>query len=248
MPSTHATDWLIRFQGRNTSLSTKMNFLFRQENIYVMDNHRAALWCWMQHIDLQKRYSLFHIDAHYDTRSVKGASWLSSVPYLPSIPLDTYLQFGAERTDTYNQPLICWDNYLSLFLEKHPALLTECFLATHQIGDAPEDTVRLEHKLPTVLSEDLPSFLTDYPNDGWIINLDIDYFFCKSGDDYIQMFSDVYIDRLIEAINEVVRRKTLLCMTIALSPECCGGWSASEEMCSRISQRLGIDFNLQLIV
>ena len=244
MTSTQTTDWLLPFLGRNTSLSTAMNFLFRQGNIYVMDNHRAALWCWMQHITPKKRYSLFHIDAHYDTRSVNGASWLSSVPDLASLSLADYLAFGTERAGTENWPLISWDNYLSLFFEKYPTLLSECFLATHQMGDQPEATVKYEHMIPRVFSESFPSFLTDYSSDGWILNLDIDYFFCKSGDDYIPMFSDAFMDRFIEAIAEVVRRQQLLCMTIALSPECCGGWRASEEMCSRIASKLGINFQL----
>ena len=244
MTSPQTTAWLLPFQGRNPSLSTEMNFLFRQENIYVMDNHRAALWCWMQHVDPQQRYSLFHIDAHYDTRSVKAAPWLSSVPDLASLSLADYLAFGTERAGTENWPLISWENYLSLFFEKYPTLLSECFLATHQMGDQPEATVKYEHMIPRVFSECLPSFLTDYSGDGWILNLDIDYFFCKSGDDYIPMFSDVFMDRFIESVAEVLRRKKLCCMTIALSPECCGGWSASEELCSRIASGLGLDFRL----
>ena len=148
MTSTQTVDWLLPFQGRNTSLSAGMNFLFRQGNVYVMDNHRAALWCWMQHITPQKRYSLFHIEAHYDTRSVKGASWLSSVPDLQSLSLADYLSFGTERAGTENWPLISWDNYLSLFFEKYPTLLSECFFATHQMGDQPEATVKYEHMIP----------------------------------------------------------------------------------------------------
>jgi hypothetical protein len=221
-----------------------MNFLFRQGNIYVMDNHRAALWCWMKHISPEKRYSLFHIDAHYDTRSVKEAAWLTSVPDLTSVTLADYLAFGTERESSEKWPLIAWDNYLSLFFEKFPAMLAECFFATHQVGDQPEASVKYEHMIPRIFSESLPSFLEDYSSDGWILNLDIDYFFCKSGEKYIPMFSDDFIDRFIEAVAKVIRRKKLICMTIALSPECCGGWQASEAMCSRITSGLGISFAL----
>jgi hypothetical protein len=48
----------------------------------------------------------------------------------------------------------------------------------------------------------------------------------------------------IEAIAQVVRRQKLICMTIALSPECCGGWRASDETCFRIASKLGINFQL----
>ncbi len=244
MTSSGTSSWLLPFQGRNASLSTKLNFLFRHENIYVMDNHRAALWCWMKHISPEKRYSLFHIDAHYDARSVKDAPWLASVPDLTSITLAEYLEFGKGKESAEKWPLIAWDNYLSLFFEKFPATLAECFLATHQMGDPPEPYVKHEHMIPKIFSENLPSFLEDYHNDGWILNLDIDYFFCKSGEKYIPMFSEAFIDSFIEAVAEVIRKGQLICMTIALSPECCGGWHASEAMCSRITSGLGFNFEL----
>jgi len=242
--SSASSSWLLPFKGRNASLSTEMNFLFRQKNIYVMDNHRAALWCWMQHISPERRYSLFHIDAHYDTRSIKEASWLASVPDLKNITLADYLAFGTERKSTDKWPLISWDNYLSLFFEKFPETLAECFLATHEMGDPPEGSVKYEHMIASIFTRNLQSFLKDYPSDGWILNLDIDYFFCKSGEKYIPMFSDEVIDSFIEAIAEVIQEEKLICMTIALSPECCGGWQASEIMCSRITSGLGINFEL----
>ena len=44
------SEWLVPFKGRNRSLSFDQNFLWRKDNIFIMDNHRAALWCWLQHM------------------------------------------------------------------------------------------------------------------------------------------------------------------------------------------------------
>ena len=35
-------------------------------NVYVMDNHRDAAWCWLQQCNLRDRYNFMHVDQHYD--------------------------------------------------------------------------------------------------------------------------------------------------------------------------------------
>lgn len=45
---------------------TGVNFLFKHDKIYVMDNHLCAGWCWLQHTDLSRKYNFVHIDYHYD--------------------------------------------------------------------------------------------------------------------------------------------------------------------------------------
>lgn len=41
-------------------------FLWKTNNVYVMDNHLAAAWCWMQECDADTRYNFMHIDKHND--------------------------------------------------------------------------------------------------------------------------------------------------------------------------------------
>lgn len=73
-------EWLVPFRGRNYSGAFTQNFLWKRQNVYVMDNHRAALWCWLQHIDPKQRYSLFHVDQHYDTLASRMTTWLDNLP------------------------------------------------------------------------------------------------------------------------------------------------------------------------
>ena len=48
-------------------------FLWNENNIYIMSNHRLALWCWLQDKKtFNKEYSLIHIDKHTDARSWDG--------------------------------------------------------------------------------------------------------------------------------------------------------------------------------
>ncbi len=37
---------IIKFKGKNSSWFKDLNLLCKENNIYVMDNHNAALWCW----------------------------------------------------------------------------------------------------------------------------------------------------------------------------------------------------------
>lgn len=41
---------------------------FEKQNIYIMDNHRLALWCWINEIDKKDygKYALIHIDDYFD--------------------------------------------------------------------------------------------------------------------------------------------------------------------------------------
>lgn len=41
------------------SLNDNLNFLFKSDNIFVMDNHLAAGWVWVSELDVTKRYNLF---------------------------------------------------------------------------------------------------------------------------------------------------------------------------------------------
>ena len=49
-------EFILRFKGRRVSETYEQNFLWKFYSAYIMDNHRAALWCWLQHINL-KRYA-----------------------------------------------------------------------------------------------------------------------------------------------------------------------------------------------
>ena len=61
-------EWIYPFRGRNESLGTSQNFLWRNDSVFIMDNHRAGAWCWMQGDLARHPHSVLHIDAHFDTR------------------------------------------------------------------------------------------------------------------------------------------------------------------------------------
>ena len=40
--------------------------LWQNDNVYVMDNHRDAAWCWLQQCMKEEQYNFMYIDQHYD--------------------------------------------------------------------------------------------------------------------------------------------------------------------------------------
>ena len=61
------TRWIVPFKGRNDTGVYNQNFVWSDGHVYVMDNHRAAAWCWAQHVDPATSHALVHIDRHNDT-------------------------------------------------------------------------------------------------------------------------------------------------------------------------------------
>jgi hypothetical protein len=112
---TDSGEWLVPFKGRNASGAFNQNFLWRTGNLYIMDNHRAALWCWLQHVNPKQHHSLFHIDRHYDALTSRLDTCLANLPADWSLGVDEYLARTVEHQDIIEPlPLFSWDNYLRI--------------------------------------------------------------------------------------------------------------------------------------
>ena len=67
-----------------------LNFVYKYKNIYIMDNHLAAGWAWLQELDIDKSYNFFHIDRHADLLNnapIEKYLFIKDNPYLT---LDEY--------------------------------------------------------------------------------------------------------------------------------------------------------------
>ena len=89
------------------------------------------------------------------------------------------------------------------------------------------------------LNRSLEEALNNDDGELWIINLDIDYFFNNGK----QIFSSEYINSVCSQINQV--RKKIAIITIALSPECCGGWDNSIKVYNQIAKNLSITMKIK---
>jgi hypothetical protein len=243
---TDSGEWLVPFKGRNASGAFNQNFLWRTGNLYVMDNHRAALWCWLQHVDPKQHHSLFHIDRHYDALTSRLDTWLANLPADWSLGVDEYLARTVKHQDIIEPlPLFCWGNYVSIYLAVFGDNIKECRFATHRDGDEPNHSSLIQCD-PWEIPDNLDFWLGERCKP-WIMNIDLDYLFWQSSDEDDlpqQMFSTAYIEKCLAVVRKKIADGTIAVTTIALSPEYCGGWEQSEEMLDIVLSTLGISFRL----
>jgi hypothetical protein len=222
-----------------------------------MDNHRCALWCWLQSIDLSQKYNILHIDRHFDTAYWPPEVWktLSIRRPLHRVPLDDYL--AAEVTGCDGQcAAFAWDNYLSAFMHFYSPQLNALYIASHGAKLSSDGELDLRYGLPRwdrtmyVLPDEF--FEDEYlewlfePDSSagphkWIVNIDVDYFFYPDGDDNSRrLFSCEYVADLFGGLREQLDKGRIQVVTIALSPGNTGTWDKAREMCLEICGHLNI--------
>lgn len=220
--------FLIPFKGRNSSEQTSDNILFQEKNIYIMDNHRLALWCWFQKLDLNESYNLFHIDAHPDMSNSANDVFFNKNIDMWNVTLSEYQTFMQED---YNIPLFRWDNYIQILLKFYPQLVKKenSYSATHKVGS--KETLAVDISAYRLLSELNGIFSGQkFTNENkWIVNLDLDYFFSSLPDKTL-MYSTEYLEAFAHSLRSGLDNEMIKVLTIALSPECCGGWEKAEQV------------------
>jgi len=243
---------IIKFKGQNISWVKDLNLLGKEKNIYIMDNHSAALWCWLQEIDLKKKYNILHVDAHYDTMSSRIDTWLKYLPVnLKELGIDKYLSlkfYDEDFRDGYE--ILRWDNYFPIFHRLCKENINHYHFFTHKIGSMFKEMEEILDEYPIPGFINLIDYVFDKDNSGaykWIVNVDLDYFFqnIEDTDITIKLISDEAIDFFIQKIKKYLSNGTIKVMTIALSPECCGGWKNSINLMNYFAKKLEIEFKME---
>lgn len=234
-------EWLVPFRGRNHSGATEQNFLCKSGNVYVMDNHRSALWCWSRELDLNQAHSLIHIDRHTDALGSNLDLLLKYMPNL-SVDIDVYLD-ATFPSGCGPCPVIRWDNYVSIYLRQFAEKIHSLIFLTHDDGDLPD----FEGTLFSQIWE-LPENLSFWLSQGkapWIVNIDLDYFFCDTGARPQLMVSNYFLDEVFGGLKVAMERGFVGVVTICLTPDSfTAGWAAAEALAAQILGILGLDFTL----
>jgi len=220
---------VILDKGQNLSNSTNLNYVAKDDKIYIIDNHLAAIWCFSQ-LDTSKIFNLLHIDRHYDLvpYDEEKHSIIHSIDF-KSIPVDKITSY---KTTIRNQAfqLLTWDNYLNLFNQKFPNTIDETIFITQK-----EDSFHYAKKFKQI--EIFELFQRRFDNSHkWIFNIDLDYFFSEHRDNTIQVYSDAYIKEFALWLKGEYANTELI--ILCLSPECCGGWDNSNRILELIKSNL----------
>jgi hypothetical protein len=209
-----------------------------------MDNHRAALWCWLQILDLNQSHSIIHIDRHADTLQSRLDEWLKNLPPSWDLSIEEYLDHSYE-TELGAMRLFGWDNYLSIYFAVFGDAVGRCLFATHGDGDKPNHSNIQQAELWT-LPENLDYWLEEC-HSPWIVNIDLDYFFYSNEDSAHLMVSEVYLKTCFEKLKKKMNDGVVAVTTICLTPDeqFTGGWNPSAQLAEKICTYLEIDFRLQ---
>lgn len=232
--------WIVPFKGRLPSCSSHQNFIAKIDNIYVMDNHRAALWCWLQELDSNSKVGFIHIDMHWDcVDTVSPTIWRDLEKKPKEMTIEEYL--GAVHPgEPESIKLFRWDNYIPPFFHFYSNVVERSYAACHGVGTSFPFNEEIR---PHNLLQGLENILESGNHKRWIVNLDCDYFFScgKSG----LLFHPEVIKGVAKQLANLKNSGQLAVMTIALSPECCGTWKEAEEVTKIFTDELGLDFILE---
>lgn len=239
--------WHIPLAKRGPSGHKVQNFLWQDGPVYIMDNHRAAWWCWLRHLQDDKKIDVFHIDRHTDTLGSNMAAWLQMLPLqMRGVSLQDYLNFET-TLNGFSGITIRWDNYLSLFLAHERLNLGYLYFATHHDGDKPDLLEGSWYDVePWKLPQNFDFWLQQSCN--WIVNIDLDYFFCDAESGGCTRFlSKEYVRVLCMAIKKNLESGRIKVLTLCLTPDeggFSGGWAAAEALCAEFCTHLDLKFRL----
>jgi hypothetical protein len=225
-------EWLLPWKERSRSGPVNDNFLWRSDCLYVMDNHRLALWCWWQHLNNEtKIWDFLHIDRHYDALWQRARPWLKHFEKTHKSDLESFRQ--ASFLDNGDElQLYRWDVIVSALLTLDGDRIHNWAFATAGEGDAPPIPC-----MECISPWDLPAQLKwmAQPDDEKcpsIIDIDLDYFTHLEDNGICgQVFSAQYIRELNSALIKGLSNGRFGVVTVALSPTTTGSWQLAEELC-----------------
>lgn len=222
------------------SVSQSVNFLFQKNNIFIMDNHLAAGWCWMNYLDTSISYNLFHIDYHddlLDDRAMLKTQIIDKKIDVTKLNFNEYCSLLNNTFDDFK--LFRWDNYIINTHILLPDFFSKKYFATHVECRENREFVEIDVSFDELI-DNLPYWVNKHDENKWIINIDVDYFFGEVDFNTIQVFSDEYIIEFAKAIRKCGSNTAII--TLCLSPDCCGGWTNSIRVCQLICKVLDLEF------
>jgi hypothetical protein len=219
-------------RGENTSGSCNLNFVAKFENIYIIDNHLAAFWCWNQ-LPNQTNHQVLHIDRHYDLRPYyEDNDQLIHTINWNNVQIEEITNFHYTENGSEHQ-LIRWDNYINLFRELKPNFFEELIFITQKEDTFSYEGEFREMEIFKLANNDINNFNNP------ILNLDIDFFFSELEGITKRTFTNDFINHIAEWVKEEQNKfdQIILC----LSPECCGSWKEAKEVANIFLSKFEIE-------
>lgn len=234
-------------------------FLYQCGKVYVMDNHKSALWCWMKECDANKHYNFFHIDMHYDMCDCYETEDAIYLREHQDISFEDYCKIQRQnplKGTIDGCPMLRWDNFIHLGQATFPNWFSTNFFYTQKFGDIgkswhPEKQMHFTEQDILHLVDDIDAYIgaqhtfldgysavNDYENK-WILSIDLDFFYVYES---IMLFSKDYIRLIARKISESMHN--IAVVTVALSPDYMPGedmrdkWKRSIDLLELMSEEI----------
>lgn len=230
--------WIFKKGALAKSGAYEENFLFKKGNMYIMDNHRSAAWCWIQELDPKLSYNLFHIDRHYDLLENLKPQIVNGLR--SQLVSTDYSMYSDAKIFGESLPMVRFDNYILLYQYLFPNSIDKQYYATHDDGTYPENIITYKPEIIDLSQQNI-SYWINQDGNKWILNIDLDYFFSDDANwQHFQFLTDAYIIKMCQDIIRCVDKIQVI--TIALSPNFCGGWQQAKRILEIMDSILSHDF------
>lgn len=215
--------------------------LWKNEKVYVMDNHLSAAWCWLQSCNPKAKYNFMHIDTHYDMLDWFYDEDLQLLRDNIHISYGTFENLKRSKEPGKGIGVFRNDNYIMAVCTIHPDWFHTNIFLTQRKGSLIFSWGHKPPKMNSWESRDMDSYIDQYvcnPTDGlkafkeddyklpWIVNIDLDVFFTKD-DPHVLLYSDEQIRHTAQLLNKGMPNIQVL--TIAMSPDWIGGRTMKEK-------------------
>ncbi len=230
--------WIFKKEALTNSGVYEENFLFKKGKMYIMDNHRSAAWCWIHELDPKFTYNLFHIDQHYDLLENLKPQIVNSLR--SQLVSTDYAMYSDATIFGDSLPMVRFDNYILLYQYLFPNSIDKQYFATHDDGDYPDNIITYRPEIIDLPKKNI-SYWMNQEHNKWILNIDLDYFFSDDATGQpFQFLTDEYIIKLCRDIIGCMDKIQVI--TIALSPEFCGGWQRAKRILKIMDGIFDLDF------
>jgi hypothetical protein len=250
--------WIVKKSQPPRAYQHQVGLLWKAPShpaVYVMDCHLAALWCWLQHLSVDDEYSLLHIDGHWDA-NLPADNVLAKLIQLKTPSLEDFLALEDRHplASIGIIPGITWDNFIAPITHLRPRIKSGVFIVHQKQSQGWEQSQFWRQSQFTAIPASFKSWDTTFKR-FWrtmkgrrIVDLDIDYFF-TGPENANEVLPRLDKQRAMNAGIAIKKNVSLAdgdIMTIALSPQCSGGFGNAEEACRIICDHLEIDLPAQL--
>lgn len=214
--------------------------LWQNGKVYVMDNHRSAMWCWLQQCKNGDRYNFMHIDRHYDMSNYYYKEDLIPVSENPRMD---YREYASLMRQDGEFKSLSWDNYILFAYDLFPDWFQTNVFLTHKDGDVcvgwhgnkmiftekdPSDIINQIQQYILEITEEAEGVVGGSSEFMWIVNLDLDIIFNLSEEcELYEFYNEDSIRDIARHIQRAMDRIQVL--TIAISPDCLIGNGMKEK-------------------